>query len=438
MEEDGRRARQNGAMGHPTRLPRGAVLLLALVPCAACQSGAIRKGDSAFRSGDYLGAWHAYAEAGDPAEHPELAARMARTRWFLIEDGIRHMLASGGSREAVSLLPELAPMAPADRRQALAELEARGRDHLGSRHIQLAEELLEDSEFQAALQELALALTWNPQDELAANLFQRTRDRLEREAHLGDTLYFEGMEHLRHGYDLRARASFHHAALQLGPESRAQSRYDALSDDLAAASRAEARALLAADQLGKAFLAIRTADRLVPEHPETLVLVERLQNELSSARNLSAGDLAIRGGRVEQARELLAELEAWDVPIHRAQRAALAQRTNELALDQSYRFARALELDEQIVRAAAEYRAILQQDQGFGWADTELRLSRMEERVRRAEASYRAALQAEAAGDQEAYRERLTEAVRAASDYADALERLSALLAASLPAAGGA
>jgi hypothetical protein len=414
-------------MAFPPRPLRCVAGLAALALCAACQNRALERGDAAFRRGDYLGAWHQYEAAGDPEEDAVVAARLARTRWFLTEDVLRKLLSSGLEEQALALLPLVAEDAPPDRVAVLVELEARGRSQLGSRHTRRAEDLLEASEVEAAIRELTLALSWNPQDDLAANLLAMTTERLEREGHLGEDFYFEGMDHLRHGYDVRARTSFHHAAELLGPESRAQQRFEGLTQDLAATSRAEGHALLDADLLGPAFFAIRSADRLEPEHPDTIALIERLQARVGSENALLAGDLAIRGKRTELAQEILAEIAAWDVPAHRTELNELAHRNDDLALDLDYRYGRAFELDEQVVRAAAIYRSILERGKGFGWADTELRLARLEERIARATEAYDAALRAEAAGDAEGYRTRLEETVRAASDFSDALHRLTVL-----------
>lgn len=434
-EEAGGGARQNGAMPLLPRPLRLAAGFLALAPLAACQSSALKRGDVAFRSGDFVGAWHNYLEAGDTSEDPVLAARLARTRWFLIEDGVRALLARGMEEQALSVLPQVASLAPADRAPLVADLEQRARDQLGSHHTSRAETLLESGEIGAALRELVLALGWNPEDELAAQLLAATNARLERELHLGDELYFEGMDHLRHGDDLRARTSFHHAAMLLGPESRAQQRYVGLTEDLAEASRAEARILLDSDLLGPAFSAIRSAERLEPEHPETLRLIERLQARVSSENALLAGDLAIRGGRPALTDEILAELAQWNVAAHGAQVRDLARRKEQLQLDVDYRYARALELDDQIVRAAEIYRSILQRGMEYGVADVDLRLSQLAVRIQRAAASYQAALAAEQAGDTAAYRERLEETLRAASDYEDALHRLLVLRLADAAAA---
>lgn len=426
-EEAGVGARQNRAMDllpRPLRLASG---ICALAFLASCQSSALERGDVAFRRGDYLGAWHQYQQAGDPTSDAVLAARLERTRWFLVETNLLNLLASGMEEQVLTLLPRVAPLAPPDRVQQVANMESRARDQLGARHTSRAEALLESGDSDAALRELTLALSWYPEDDLAANLLEMTTERLERERALGDELYFQGMDHLRHGEDLRARTSFHHAAMLHGPESRAEQRYANLSADLASASRAEARTLLDADLIGPAFFAIRSADRLEPEHAETMKLIARLQARVNSEKALIAGDLAIRGGRTGLADEILAELIQWDVPAHRRVVQSLAQRNEELRLDVDYRYGRALELDEQIVRAAEVYLSMIERGDGFGWADVELRLSNLKDRLGRAKIAYQAALDAEAADDAAGYRARLEETVRAASDYADALERLLAV-----------
>ncbi len=434
-EEPQSGARQNGAMALSPRLFRTAAGLIVLAAAAACSATAYDSGDAAFRRGDYLGAWHAYQAAGDPAADPVLAQRLARAHWFLLEDGLRTLLATGHEVRAIALLPELTPQVPPDRAQELIVLEARARAQLGARHISRAEELLEASEPDAALRELTLALSWNPEDDLAANLFAATTERLAREHRLADEFYFEAMDHLREGDELRARTSFHHSATISGMESRAQKRYEALTEDLAAESRAEARMMLDAGLLGPAFQAIRTADRLDPENPELKELLETLEVRVNSAMDLLAGDLAIRGGRADLAAEILAELQEWDLPAHRGETRALAERQHDLALDKDYRFGRALELDEQVQRAAEVYRSIVAREGGNGWADSELRLVQLSRRLELAESAYRAALAAEQAGDADAYRARLEETVRAASDYSDALARLAAVRAAAVPGA---
>jgi len=438
QEEAGGGARQNGAMDLLPRPLRLAAGLTALTLCAACQTSSLERGDAAFRRGDYLGAYHAYEQGGDPATDEILAARLARTRWFLIEDGLRELLASDREEQALAVLPQVISAAPLDRVEKTVEIEARARDQLGSRHTRRAEDLLEANESDAAIRELMLALSWNPEDDLAANLLAMTADRIEREAHLGEEFYFEGMDHLRHGFDVRARTSFHHAAELHGPDSRAQHRFEGLTEDLAAASRAEARTLLDADLLGPAFFAIRSADRLEPEHPETEELISRLQARVSSENALLAGDLAIRGKRTALALEILTEIEQWGVSAHRDDARELARRNEDLTLDLDYRYGRALELDEQVVRAAEVYASMLERGQGFGWADVELRVSRLQERIQLAAASFKAALAAEQAGDATAYRARLEETVRAASDYADAIDRLTVLRMAETTAAAAA
>jgi tetratricopeptide (TPR) repeat protein len=385
----------------------------------------LEKGDVAFRRGNYAMAWEAYHEAGDPAEDDELAARIARTRWFLIEDRIRELLATWQVQAALDLIPQVIEQAPPDRLPELTEFQRRASKQLGMLHAQLGYELLEAGEVDAALRELTIAVAWNPLDETSSTLLQRTADRLEREGRLGESFYFEGMENVRNGFDLRARASFHHAAGLLGEDSRAQERYEGMTQDMAATSRAEAGAYLEAGLLGPAYLSLRTAERLDPESAETAALAELLDTKVRSAQALIGADISIRGGRPDNAAEYLEEIKAGGVEAYAQQARTLEERNVELVLDQDYKRARAYELDEQVQRAAVLYQEIVERTQGFSWADTALRLSNLEGRLKNAAKSYAAALEAQAAGNQNLYRERLEETVRFASDYEDALLRLA-------------
>lgn len=414
--------RQNAGMRARRPLP---ALLGALCLGACSTASSYEAGDAAFRAGNYQGAWTIYQAAGDP-DDPDLAVRLERTRWFLIEEALREQISAGEGERALALIERLAPEAPADRTRELAELQARAQQRIGARHVVVGLALLEEDQPLEALRELTLAVAWNPEDPVAAEALAKLSGRLQREEHMGEVLYFEGMDHLRTGFDLRARASFHHAAGMLGEDSRAHDRWEGLTQDMAAASRGEARAFLKAGLLGAAFLALRTAERLQPEHPETAELVQALDAKVRSESALAGADLAIRGGKTEVAAEYLEAVKSLGVETHLRAAASLEERNLQLKLEQEYKFARAYELDEQILHAARVYRALLEQAGGFGWNDAELRLSQLERRAAQAEQAFARALAAEAAGDAAAYRAALEETVRFASDYEDALARLAA------------
>lgn len=427
-EEAGRGPRQNGRMVilRPVLLPALAAALCGF----GCQNNGLQRGDDYFLRGEYLAAYEAYAAAGDPSDDEELAARLERTRWFLLEDAVRQLLDRWEVQAALDLMPRVIQYAPADRQHVLADFQRRASHQLGIIHAQLGYELLEAGDVDAALRELTIAVAWNPLDQTSSALLQRTAARLEREGRLGEAFYFEGMENVRNGYDLRARASFHHAAGLLGETSRAQERYEAMTEDMADSNREQATVYLEAGLLGPAYLSLRTAERLEPESPETAALSEQLDRKVRSAQALVGADVAIRGGRPSDADEYLAELEANAVAAYEQDVRLLTDRNFELQLDQDYKRARAYELDEQTLRAAELYQEIAGRTEGFSYADTALRLSNLETRIANAAKSYAAALAAQAAGNDAEYRARLEETVRFASDYEDALLRLAQVRAA--------
>lgn len=424
-------ARQNEAMRARRPhlgLPPALALLLGAAACAT--SSAIRDGDAAFTRGDYGRAYAIYAEAGDPADDEVLAQRLTRTRWFLIEEAIRSQLAAGDGERALLLVQRFESETPPDRQRELRDLTLRAQQRVAAGHRARGLAAIEEDREQDALRELTLALAWNPDDRQANEAFARLSSRLAWQERAGEELYFQGMDHLRTGLDLRARTSFHHAAGFLGENSRAAVRFTSLTEDLAAASRSEARAYLRAGALGPAFGSLRTAQRLQPEHPEAEELARALDAKVRSERALVGADLAIRGGKPEEAEEYLASIAELGVEAHEATARDLATRNLELRLDQEYKLARAFELDEQVLHAARAYRGIIELAGGFGWNDSELRLVQLEKRAAQAQASFARAMAAEAAGDLAGYRAALEETVRLASDYDDALSRLAAARAA--------
>lgn len=401
-------------------------LALPLVSAACATSSAFRAGDDAFTRGDYARAYAHYLEAGDPEDDSDLALRLDRTRWFLIEDAIRDELAANDGERAMAWIERYSGEAPPDRHNEMRILHARAQQRIASGHVRRGLLAIEQDREPDALRELTLALAWNPADPAANDAFDRLTRRMAWHERAGETLYFEGMDHLRTGLDLRARTSFHHAARFLGAESRAATRYAGLTEDMAAASRGDARAYLRAGQLGPAFTSLRTAQRLQPEHPEVLELAQALDAKVRSERALAGADLAIRGGKSDEAEEYLASIAALGVEAHQPAARDLSERNLELRLDQEYKLARAFEMDEQVLHAARTYRDLLTLADGFGWNDSELRLRQLETRAAQAQQAYARALAAEAAQDRAAYRAALEETVRLASDYEDALVRLAA------------
>jgi hypothetical protein len=92
-----------------------------------------------------------------------------------------------------------------------------------------------------------------------------------------------------------------------------------------------------------------------------------------------------------------------------------------------YTRARALELDDQIVRSTGLYRAILQ-DGGDDLTDVNYRLSLNLERLANAETAYQDAVRAKQAGNRQRAEEKLAECVRYARDFKDAFVELQRLL----------
>ena len=405
-----------------------AALLLVVVALAACQgSTRFAAGDEAFERQDYALALLAYEAAGDPADDPELAARIARTRYFRAEDHVRDLLALERTDEALALLDRLEAIAPPDRRDELAELRDRARRQKARVLTEQGFALMEADREEEAVPLFEEALALDPTQDRAAVLLDRARGHLEELRRFGESLYFEGLDQLRHERDRRALTAFLHGSRALGPDSRAERRLDALLEDLVRADLEMAREALAADDLGSAFLWVRDAERLAPEDPEVRDLAEELAARQEAAALLGHADLAVRGGRPEEARADVAAAAALAPELAPERRNELVQLADEEQHRLDYRLARAYELDGQAVHALELYRKILEESAGFGWEDAAERAARLEEAVAAAGEAWDRAMVARGRGDLEAERDALEEVVRIANDWPGALERLAEL-----------
>lgn len=401
------------------RLP---VLLLALT--FSCQNATLEDGDVEFRRANFHKALDIYTNL--PAQAQD-AARIERTRYFLMEQNTRQLLHLNRPEDAGHMLDYLAQVAPADRAGELLRLRARTNLQIAERYYNLGYEYSEANNPEVASEMLRISLSWNPEHEDAKKLLVKTDQWILAQEQIGEDFYFQGMEHLRSHQDLRARTSFMHAASMLGDDSLAQSRLENITLQLADESRALGRMYVEAGLTGPAWVAILDSMHLDPTNPETMALVQVIENQVHSAAVLTSAEMATRSGATEAADALLAEARTLGITQHLNRLAKLSESNQDEENRLRYRRARAYELDNQMVHANELYHAIQEDEGGFGWEDVVLRMQSLETRLGQAAQAYDRALRAESAGNQAAYVEALQETLHLAIDYKDVRARFLAL-----------
>lgn len=411
-----------GGRRQNSRMRRCSVLVLATA--LSCQAAILEDGDVQFRMANYRKALEIYTSMPASQQDPQ---RIERTRYFVLEQGVRQLLHLDRPEDATVALDMMEPLAPADRVGEVQDLRDRARLQIGHRHYQVAYDLNEANQPAAAAQSLRLALSYDPEHQEALDLLAKTEHWLATQERIGQDFYFEGMDHLRATHDLRARTSFMHAANLLGEQSLASTRLHDVTVSLAEESRTLGRMYLDAGLTGPAWATILDSLHLDPSHPDTLDLVRAIEDRVESEALLQSADIATRGGATAAADLLLQRAGALGVLDHAKQLMALAEANQDEKNRTRYARARAYELDTQMVHALELYNAILDDEAGFGWEDVELRIDSIEQRLGQAELAYRRALEAQEAGDDEAYAEALIETVQLAVDYADAHARFMAL-----------
>lgn len=404
-------------------------LLLALPLLGACQNTTpMERGDHQFRLGNFPASLEAYEEAAAAEDDAtEAEARIVRAKHFLMESYAVDLLHHGRPLDALDVLERITPQAPSDRQPVMTALQERSRKLHADQMNEAGYQAREESNPELAAELFLEALAWNPELESAQLRLAATEQQLATKARLGEEFYFEGMDHLREDQSIRARTSFMHAATLLGEDGLAQSRYEGLTEDLGEESFSAAMLYLEAGLLGQAWVAIQDAAHLRPDDEETKVQLDIIVARVKREALMTAGEVAVRGGRTDVADEVLKEILALGLTSKDPHLTDLSERNQDSKNRNRYGRARAYELDRQLLSAAALYQSILNDEAGFGWEDVELRLREIQSRLKDAEAAYARAMQAQEAGDQEAYREALSETVQASIDYADALQRLREL-----------
>jgi tetratricopeptide (TPR) repeat protein len=404
--------------------------VLGLLAVISCQMTTIEDGDSMFRRGNYPQALEIYSNLASEAPSGELDQRLERTRYFMIEQGVRDLLHLDRSEDALEVLDHLEAVAPEDRLPVLASLRSRTLRQIGRRHYDLGFALYEATQIEAAAREYVLCLSWDPANEGARTNLARCEQWLTTRDRIAEDYYFQGMDHLRADQDLRARTAFMHAATLLDDDdSQAAERLKSLTVSLAEESREKSYLYMEAGLAGQAWVAAQDAIYLAPKDPRNQELANHLADLMLSDAYLVAADVARRGGETGAADEFLDKVRELGVVEHSERIRTVSELNQDRKNSDHYARARAYELDNQMVHARDRYQQILDDEGGFGWRDVEQRLTAISARLTDAEQKMTAAQVARGAGDMDGYAKGLQEVLRLSVDFPEAMEQYRAYLA---------
>jgi len=402
--------------------------MLGLFAVISCQVTTIEDGDSMFRRGNYPQALEIYTHLASEEPSGELQARMERTSYFLLEQGVRNLLHLERPEDALEVLDSIENSAPADREEVVAALRLRTFIQIGRGHFNLGFDFYEATDVDAAAREYTLCLSWDPQNTEAKINLAQCEEWIATRQRLGDNYYFEGMDSLRSDQDLRARTAFMHAGSLLGDDSRAAERLRNLTASLADDSREKSVLFMNAGLTGQAWAYAQDAFYLAPQDERNLQLTEQLANVVLGNAYILEADVAQRGGIISAAEEYLEKTRALGVAEHGPRIAEVAELTQERRNSDRYSRARAYELDSQMVHARDIYAEILVDEAGFPWRDVEQRLAAIRARLAEAKSVMNAGIAAHQAGDDSTYATRLQEVLRMSVDYPGALLAYRVLL----------
>ena len=392
------------------------LLLLGLV---SCQSSLLDSGDSYFRQQSYLQAYNAYMLID--SSDAEVQQRIATTRYFLLEDMVRDFSNSGRPDAGLALLEKITPLAPDNRQHVIEDLGLRCRNHIATRHFDLALAFNDIGDKNSAIRELLVALTWRDDFAPAVERLAIITEREQMRNAQGEEKYLDAIAQLEAGSDVRARTAFMHASHLLTDPKLAYKRLNAISENLAEEAMRQAQLYLDSQQTGMAWVAVKNAIHLGIDDPAALAIAERLDDILRSQAHLTTADIKVRAGDYELAKLSIDKAAAHSVVEHTASLIEMRNRNTDLQQKHRYLQARAYEIDSQLSHASSLYLQIYSDSDEYGYKDTEQRLANITTRLSEAELYYQQALLAAENDDAAGHMQMLRSVLQLAIDYKDAL-----------------
>lgn len=401
------------------------LLLLPLGALACSSAAAIEEGDRYFRLGDYSRAYWAYEEAWASGDRSiEVEERLAEARYRVVADHARKRLQREEPRQALASLDHADRLRPGH--PWTSELRGRARRQLSAELTEEADYHLREENADQALLLFTRAVLADPENEAARVGQAQAQAMVEARRARGERMFLKGVGEEEAGNDFRAYTAFSAAEDLWGEGSRATKHLREITRSLAEESREAGMAFLEAGETGQAWLALRDASRLLPEDDDLRRLADEAEQQLLAEAELERAEHSARSldfemaeEHLQSARERLSDAERDQVRM--VEGALLAAQNQE-----RYTMARALERDEQIVRAMGLYQAIL--DSGApDLSDVQIRQNRLITRLARAEEAYDAGIEALQRGDDEAAKRYFDRVLREARDFKDAERQLRRL-----------
>jgi tetratricopeptide (TPR) repeat protein len=334
---------------------------------------------------------------------------------------VRKLSNSGHPEEALELIAGLSPIAPESQIAVLEELKMRCRNHIARRHFEAALLFNDSGDKKSAIRELLVSLSWREDYHEALERLEIISERERLRNVLGEESYFEGVQHLEHGDEIRARTSFLHATNLLTDPQLAEKRLDAISLNLAEESYRLAETYLQHNQVGMAWDAVQDAIQLGLNSDDALATAQRIDDMLMSESNLGSADIKVRAGEYGSANDFIERAASYSVTEHASRLIELRSQNEELRQQHRYLQARSYELDSQLQRAHQLYVDIFVASDQFGFRDTAQRMDNLSQRLADAEAYYQQALLAVQNGDVDGCKQFLREVLQISIDYKDAL-----------------
>jgi len=187
-------------------------------------------------------------------------------------------------------------------------------------------------------------------------------------------------------------------------------------------------ALLEQGRIGEAWLALWDAERFQPGDTKTLEWLGSLEQHIAVEDLLLQADIAVRGSQLEAVGDLLEKVEVkalnMEAALIQPRMDALQSSAAEKQAQLDYRLARALEMDQQLVRAQGLYTKLTQLP---GFQDVVVRQALIKATLDRASSLYAAGFAAESAEDFGTALRLYAEVMTLVIDYKDTGARLKGL-----------
>jgi tetratricopeptide (TPR) repeat protein len=416
---------------------RSAALVCSLVACGCATQSVLDTSEEYLSEGNVRFAYMEVDQARSLQQASGTVDAELEERWrglrvlYLIELG-RDEVYADREPAALELLEEALALDPGNRQAR--EITQRARRKLAVRATRRGQEALAKNELEKALVAFDEALGYVPEYKEAVEGTAGVRKAVARMHKEAQEQFLEAIRKLP---QFRYFEVDWHASVAI---ARDPSRTDAEGvrekavRQLAEAARDSGKRSEQAGSYGAALLGYRSARDLWPQLPGIGESIEHMQREVDAQQRIERAALSIRGNKLAEARQLLAE--AFELSsLERATISELQLETRKQEGRLLYQSARDLELQGMKSEALAAYES-LSKDWPDGLLDEKTRIGALRSDIAGAEKAFAAGEAAEAAGDLPGALKSYREAEIYYSSYRDVAARV-ARIAAAIERSGG-